>query len=417
MKPRENSAQLNRELAWSLPLERIDVSDGHLFRDDSIGEYFARLRRDEPVHYCADSRFGPFWSITRFMDIKKVELNTQVFSSGAEHGGVALASVLEDDIKPSFIMMDPPKHDEQRKTVNPIAAPDGLTKVESIIRERVIEILDNLPVNQEFDWVENVSVELTTRMLATLFDFPFEERHLLTWWSDIATGHPSDDGPVTSKQMQADELRKCTAYFQKLWQERSAKPGYDLISMMAHSDATRNMPVNEFTGNLLLLIIGGNDTTRNSMSGGLLALHEHPDQYKKLRENPALVDSLIPEIIRWQTPLSHMARTAVQDYELNGKTIRKGDRIAMWYLSANRDDSVIENADQFIIDRANPKQHLSFGFGIHHCMGSRLAEMQLKILWEELLKRHPVIEVTGKPERNLSNFVHGFVSMPVTIRQ
>ncbi|MGB7184805.1 MAG: cytochrome P450 [Burkholderiaceae bacterium] len=294
--------------------------------------------------------------------------------------------------------------------------PANLAKLEATIRQRTCSVLDSLPVNKEFDWVENVSVNLTTQMLATLFDFPFEERHLLTWWSDMATGHAKDAGPVTSTQMQKEELNKCFEYFSRLWEDRiKAPPANDLISMMAHSTSTRNMPKDEYCGNLLLLIVGGNDTTRNSMSGGVLALHEHQNQFEKLQENPSLVSSLVPEIIRWQTPLAHMARTAVKDTVVAGKTIRTGDRLALWYLSANRDPEVIDQPDEFIIDRKNPRLHLSFGFGIHHCMGSRLAELQLRILWEELLPRFSRIAVTGKPERTLSNFVRGFNRLPVTL--
>jgi cytochrome P450 len=206
------------------------------------------------------------------------------------------------------------------------------------------------------------------------------------------------------------------AYFTGLWNERvNAEPTNDLISMMAHNDATRNMDPMEYLGNLVLLIVGGNDTTRNSITGGLLALHEHPDQYQKLRDNPALIDSMIPEIIRWQTPLAHMRRTALQDYELGGQQIKKGDKVVMWYVSGNRDETAIENPNQFIIDRARPRQHLSFGFGVHRCVGNRLAELQLKIVWQEILKRWPKIEVMGEPERVPSAFVKGYMSLPVRI--
>jgi len=408
----------SRHRAGVLSLDDIDVSDGYLFRNDSIGAYFERLREQAPMHYCSSSRFGPYWSITRYQDIKQVELNHQVFSSDQRHGGITLASPMSSIRLASFIAMDPPEHDAQRSTVKSVGMPSNLANLEPLIRQRVCVLLDRLPIGEEFDWVEQVSVNLTTQMLATLFDFPFEERSKLTWWSDIGTGHPKDDGPVTSVEMQARELDSCVQYFRRLWDERKNKPPQgDLISMMAHSEATQGMTNEEFGGNLLLLIVGGNDTTRNSMSGGVLALNENPDQYLKLRENPALVKSLVPEIIRWQTPLAHMARTALEDVEFGGQQIRRGDRIALWYLSANRDAEVIDRADEFIVDRVSPRRHLSFGYGIHHCMGSMLAELQLQILWEELLPRFDRIEVTGEPQRTLSNFVHGFTRMPVTLHR
>jgi cytochrome P450 len=405
-----------RERAWAMPLEEIDVSRGYLFEQDIVGYYFERLRREDPVHLATSKRYGPYWSVTRYQDIMAVDTNHAIFSSDAHLGGVSLAERPAPEVFPSFIAMDPPRHDEQRKAVTPIVAPGNLALLEATIRERACRILDDLPIGVEFDWVQRVSIELTTQMLATLFDFPFEERRLLTWWSDMATGDPDGNGPVTSWEMRLEELGKCRDYFTRLWNQRvNAAPKSDLISMLAHAPATRNMAPDEFLGNLILLIVGGNDTTRNSISGGVLALNQNPGEYDKLVANPALVDSLVPEIIRWQTPLAHMRRTALADTTLGGKQIRRGDKVVMWYLSGNRDPDAIEQADRFIIDRARPRQHVSFGFGIHRCVGNRLAELQLKILWEEILRRFPRVLVTGTPVRTKSNFVHGFISMPVTI--
>ena len=405
-----------RHQAFSLPLAQIDVSDPHLFQNNTVGHYFERLRRDEPVHYCADSRFGAYWSVTRYKDIMQVEVNHQIYSSDAYEGGITIVDRARELKRPSFIAMDPPKHDEQRRTVSPIVAPANLALLEHTIRERVCQILDGLPRNEPFDWVQRVSIELTTQMLATLFDFPFEDRNLLTYWSDVATADIEAGGEIKTEAQRFEVLGQCLAYFTRLWNERvNAPPRNDLISMMAHSPATRNMEPKEFLGNLTLLIVGGNDTTRNSISGGLLALLENPGEFAKLRANPSLISSMVPEIIRWVTPLAHMRRTALADAELGGKQIKKGDKIVMWYLSGNRDADAIENPDQFIIDRARPRQHISFGFGIHRCVGNRLGELQLKIMWEEILKRFPVIELVGKPERTFSNFVHGFTALPIRI--
>ena len=407
---------LARDQAFSLPLDQIDVSKPRLFQDDTVGHYFERLRRDDVVHWQENSFCGGFWSVTRYEHIMQVDTQHGLFSSDWTQGGIALFDEPMDNRLQMFIAMDPPKHDDQRKSISPIVAPANLAALESTIRQRTQAVLDSLPRDQPFDWVQRVAIELTTQMLATLFDFPFEDRALLTRWSDVATSVPSLDGLTASPEARLAELGQCAAYFTRLWNERvNAEPGGDLISMLAHAPATRHMSPREFLGNLLLLIVGGNDTTRNSMTGGVLALHQHPAEWAKLRANPALVDSAVPEIIRWQTPLAYMRRTALADTTLGGKAIKKGDKLVMWYLSGNRDEAAIPNAQQFLVDRARPRQHLSFGFGIHRCVGNRLAEMQLKILWQEILLRFDRIEVLAPPQRVLSNFVRGFSAMTVRL--
>ena len=408
--------QQAREAAESMPLDAIDPANADYFVDDTVGHYFARLRRDDPVHRSVSPVFGPYWSVTRYQDIMSVDTNHVVFSSSWQLGGITLTDAPEGEKLRMFIAMDPPVHDEQRKAVAPIVAPPNLATMEGLIRERTGQVLDGLPRNETFNWVDKVSIELTTLMLATLFDFPLEDRRLLTWWSDVATMNKAVNPNALEPHERMAELGKMLEYFTRLWNERvNATPKTDLVSMLAHGPSTRNMTPLEYMGNLVLLIVGGNDTTRNSMTGGLLALHEHPDQWDKLRADPSLISSLVPEIIRWQTPLAHMRRTAVADIELAGKPIKRGDKVAMWYLSGNRDDSAIEQAHRFIIDRARPRQHLSFGFGIHRCVGNRLAELQLRILWEEILKRFQTIEVVGPPVRVRSTFIRGFSKLPVRI--
>ena len=397
---------------YSLPLERIDVSQPDLFRTDSHWEYFRRLRREDPVHYCRDGVFGPFWSITRFRDIMTIEADHRRFSSAP---GIVLPDRPEDFATVNFISMDPPKHDVQRKTVQGAVAPANLANLEGTIRERAAGILDSLPVGQVFDWVDRVAIELTTQMLATLFDFPFEERRKLTHWSDMATSGELAGGP-TPEPVRRAALLECLEYFTALRDERAnQEPKPDLLSMLAHGRDTREMPPMEFLGNLILLIVGGNDTTRNSISGGILALNENPAEYDKLRSNPGLIPNMVPEIIRWQTPLAYMRRTATCDVEIGGKLIREGDKVAMWYVSGNRDEEAIPDPDRFWIDRPNARHHLSFGFGIHRCMGNRLAEMQLRVLWEEIVKRFRHIEITGEVERVQSSFVRGYSCMPVML--
>jgi cytochrome P450 len=315
-----------------------------------------------------------------------------------------------------FIAMDPPKHDHQRKEVSSSVQPSNLAKMESTIRQRVCGILDSLPRGEEFNWVELVSIELTTQMLATLFDFPFEDRSKLTRWSDVATAD-EESGIVESEDQRRAELGECLEYFTRLWNERvNEPPRGDLISMLAHGESTKNMDPFEYLGNLVLLIVGGNDTTRNSITGGIKFLNENPLEYQKLRDNHSLIPNMVSEIIRYQTPLAYMRRTAAKDSVLGGQNIKEGDKLLMWYVSGNRDSRSIEDADRFLIDRKNARKHLSFGFGIHRCMGNRLAEMQLRVLWEEIMARFDNIEVVGKAEMVNSNFVKGYSKLPVIIR-
>ncbi len=396
----------------TMPLEQIDVSQRELWAENTKWDFFKRLRDDAPVHFCPESLAGPYWSVTRYADIMAVEKNWEVFSSDPT---IVIEDPDEDFTLPMFIAMDPPKHDDQRKAVQGVVAPQNLKVLESTIRARVQAILDSLPIGETFDWVDLVSIELTTQMLATLFDFPFEDRRKLTRWSDVATGSP-ETGVVETEEQGREELYECLDYFTRLWQEREGNgQSSDMVSMLANASATRDMLPMEYLGNLVLLIVGGNDTTRNSITGGVLALNENPGEYAKLRNDPGVIPNMVSEIIRWVTPLAHMRRTAMKDYVLGGETIKAGDKVIMWYVSGNRDERAIENPDEFLIDRKRARQHLSFGYGIHRCMGNRLAEMQLKILWEEIQQRFHFIEVVGEPQRVPSNFVHGFTELPVRL--
>jgi cytochrome P450 len=410
-----------RDAAYSMPLEEINPADPELFRTDTHWPYFERLRKEDPVHYTADSGFediGGYWSVTKYNDIMAIDTNHQVFSSEPT---IVLPDPAEDFTLPMFIAMDQPKHDVQRKTVSPIVAGPNLAAMEAVIRERAGAILDSLPIGEQFNWVDKVSIELTTMTLATLFDFPWEDRRKLTFWSDAATAGPESGlfgttDPDEHEQKRREALFECVDHFMRLWNERvNAPPKPDLISMLAHGEATRDMDRMEYLGNLILLIVGGNDTTRNSISGSVYAQHLFPDQERILRANPDLIPAMVSETIRWQTPLAYMRRTALEDYEIGGKTIRKGDKVAMWYVSGNRDDEVIERPNDYWIERPRVRQHLSFGFGIRRCVGNRLAELQLKIIWEEILKRFPRIEVVGPPRRVPSSFVKGYEHLPVII--
>ena len=317
-------------------LSNLDVSEPHRFAEDSWRPVFALLRDQAPVHYCPDSVNGPYWSVTSHALIKEVDTNHHIFSS--EKGGIAIVdpyTTQEGELaSQSFITLDEPRHAPQRQAVAPTVAPRNLAEFEPLIRSRAADILDNLPVGETFNWVDRVSIELTARMLATLFAFPYEDRRKLV---------------------------------------------------------------------------------RNSISGGVIALNEFPEEYEKLRNDPSLIPNMVSEMIRWQTPVIHMRRTATQDTVLGGQQIKEGEKVIMWYLSGNRDESVFPDADRFIIDRPNARGHVAFGFGVHRCMGNRLAELQLRVLWEEILKRFRKVEVVGDITRLSNNFIRGIGEVPVRV--
>ena len=395
-----------------------DMSDASWYVEDRWQEPFRQMREQDPIHWTENGMFGSFWNVTNHKAIQHVEALPEIFSSSYEHGGITLADRIDDGtelVMPMFIAMDRPKHTGQRRTVAPAFTPTEMKRMSDDIRRRTAEILDGLPWDQPFDWVDRVSIELTTQMLAILFDFPWEDRRKLTEWSDWA----GDIELIHSEEMRQERLKhlyEMGAYFKKLWDAKiNAEPTPDLISMMIHSDAMSEMDEFEFMGNLILLIVGGNDTTRNSMSGLVYGLQQFPDQREKLEQNPALIPNAVQEIIRWQTPLAHMRRTALEDYDLFGKTIKKGDKLALWYISGNRDESVFEDADKIIVDRENARRHLAFGYGIHRCVGARLAELQIAILLEEMAKRRMRVNVLEEPVRVRACFVHGYRSMQVSL--
>jgi len=404
-----------------------DVSRSDIYFEDKWQPVFADMRKAGQLHWIPESPFGPYWAVVGHKAIQHIEALPETFSSSWEHGGITILNRLTEEEAaaagvdaprelPMFIAMDRPQHTGQRRTVAPKFTPSAMTDMEAEIRQRTGEVLDRLPRGEVFDWVDTVSIELTTGMLAILFGFPWEDRRLLTFWSDWA----GDTELATVRELDQERwgiLQEMAAYFQSLWIERTmdAEPGNDLISMMIHSEAMNQMRPEEFMGNLVLLIVGGNDTTRNTMSGIIHALDKFPDQRKLYEENPELIPNAVQEILRMQVPLAHMRRTCTEDTEVFGQTIKAGDKVVLWYISANRDEEVFENADKLDITRENARRHLAFGYGIHRCVGARLAELQLRVLLEEMHKRRMRVHVAGDVERVRANFVHGFRKLEVEI--
>ncbi len=400
-----------------------DVSRSDIYVEDRWQPIFAEMRAKAPINKVPESPYGAYWNVTTVKTIQHVESLPELFSSSWEHGGITIGdppedidpAVLEERRLPMFIAMDRPEHTGQRRTVAPAFTPGEIDKMAAEVRMRTAATLDSLPWGEEFDWVDKVSIELTTGMLAILFGFPWEDRRLLTFWSDWA-GDVELGLARGLADLRFGVLSEMAHYFQQLWIQRmGAAPSRDLISMMIHSDAMSHMSPQEFMGNLVLLIVGGNDTTRNTMSGIVHALDQFPDQRAIFEADTSVIPNTVQECIRYVTPLAHMRRTATEDADLFGHQIAKGDKLILWYISANRDEAVFENPDKLIVTRENARRHLSFGYGIHRCVGARLAELQLKILLEEMHERRMRVNVTGKVERVRANFVHGFRRLDVTL--
>ena len=398
-------------------VDPFDMSRAELYRDDLWQEPFRKLRAESPIHYVPESEFGPYWSLSTYKPIVEVESLPDIYSSEVDGFTITKFDMEREGPRmPMFIGRDRPIHTAQRRTVSPAFTPSEMQRMAVDIRRRTSEVLDGLPWGERFDWVDTVAIELTTQMLAILFDFPWADRRKLTEWSDWA----GDIEIVKNEALREQRLGKIYEmgmYFQGLWNSKVGKePTPDLISMMLHSDAMSAMDHHEFMGNLILLIVGGNDTTRNTMSGLAFALDQFPDERAKLEADRGLIGNAASEIIRWQTPLAHMARTPLHDTELMGHKIAAGDKVVMWYLSANRDESVFgDNGEDFQIDRPNARRHLAFGHGIHRCVGARLAELQVSILMEEMADRRMRVNVVGEPERVAACFVHGYRKLPVEI--
>ena len=402
------------------PIAPIDVSEAALYAEDRWQAPFRTLRAEAPIQYVPDSKFGPYWSVSTYKPIVQIEALPKIFSSSYEYGGITVAffvdKLIEGEFRmPMFIAMDPPQHTGQRRTIAPAFGPSEVAAMREEVRQRTAEVLDSLPIGEPFDWVEKVSIELTTGMLARLFDFPWEERHNLTRWSDTLGDVELLHEPGGMDKRNADAYEMGAAFTQ-LWQSKIGQEGgSDLISIMLRSDAMKEMSEAEFIGNMILLIVGGNDTTRNSMSGFVYGLNQFPEQRAKLEADPALIPNAVSELIRWQTPLAHMRRTVLEDTEVDGVHMKKGDKVVLWYLSANRDESVFEDGDSINVERENARRHLSFGYGIHRCVGARVAELQLTTLLEEMGKRRLRANVLAEPDRVAASFVHGYKSLQVEL--
>jgi cytochrome P450 len=400
------------------PINRVDVSQDALYVENSWREPFAKLRAEMPLSWCPESPFGPYWSVVSHELVQEVELRHDVFSSRWDLGNITIAEAVNGEGFPNFLAQDQPIHTAQRKVIAPAFSPSQMLKLTAQVRERTAMLMDGLPMGETFDWVERVSIPQTLGMLCILFDMPFEEWRDIKRWSDWGSGVSADNLTEEYRAQFLSQMGEMLARFDRELEDRRGKPpSDDLLSRMVHSEAMGDMEPMERIANIALLIVGGNDTTRNSMSALVEAFDRYPDQLERLRADPSLIPNAAQEIIRWQSPVTHMRRTALADTDLGGQTIKAGEKVVMWYISANRDETVFPDAERFDAGRENARRHLGFGHGIHRCVGARLAEAQIATLIGEIVSRKLRIVPQGKPSRLASPFLHGFTAMPVRIEQ
>ncbi|MDO8423196.1 MAG: cytochrome P450 [Parvibaculum sp.] len=407
-----------------------DLKDPDLYLRNEHHDVFKNLRASQPVYWNPEADAAGFWALTRYDDIEFASKNPKLFSSAKENGGHRIFNeneIDENNTEASMISLDPPQHAAYRRMVTPGFVPKRISGMEERIRTRVTRLLDQLEERgkdgNEVEFIDAVAAALPIEVLAELFGAPDADGPKLFEWSNATVGEDDPELRVSDDYMRQCIMEMAT-YSAGLWQARIEKPGEDLISMLAHSQVPNAegkpepMSFAAYIGTFILLVVAGNETTRNSISGGLLALSENPDQRAKLLADPSLIPSAVQEIIRWVSPVLHMRRTATEDTEIGGQAIAKGDKIVMWYASANRDETKWANPFDFDVARYSdphaPTQ-LGFGVGQHFCLGSRLAELQLRVLFEEMLKRFPDIHVSGPVRRLRSNFIAGIKEMPVKL--
>jgi cytochrome P450 len=397
------------------PIAEINPSNPDIFFYSTYHRLFERLRSECPVHFCADSDFGAYWSITKYADIVEIESKPELFSSSQ---GFTIANIPSDTIARSFISMDPPQHRMVRQAVTPMASLSSLNYLTSIISNLICTTLDKIPLNHPFDLVSNISIEITIKVIAIMMGVPTEMHNDLLRWSNIASTVPTPGDDISDLEDYYAQLKECSEFFYDQYQSHSARPvNTSFLSMLAHSAHTKNMSFEELFLNILLLLLAGNDTTRHSITGGALFLDVNPHQRGLFYSDTRLTQSCISEMIRYQTPVAHMRRTATEDIEFRGKKIKKGDKIILWYASGNLDADEIQQPDHFIVNRKKYDHHLAFGTGVHRCIGKNIAILQMRLLWEELIKRGLIINVLAPPVRIRSNIVNGYSSLLVELRR
>jgi linalool 8-monooxygenase len=400
----------------------VDLKNPDVYCDGIPHEVFARLRREAPVAWNPEYDGRGFWAVTRYEDIVAVSKRPEVFSSDRKHGGhrmfdenvTGVAGVGAEKTEAPMISLDPPEHNQYRRMVSPGFAPRRVRQLEDRIRERVVAILNHLNDADTCDFVTDIAAELPIQMLAELLGIPQEDRSMLFQWSNALIAE--DDAEYRpSPEALAEKIAAMAEYALGLWRDRLESPGDDLISMLVHSRIDGEaMTPERYIGTFILLVAAGNETTRNSLSGGFLALADHPAEKQRLIADPSLLGSAASEIVRWVSPVMHMRRTAIEPAQIGDQSIRAGDKVILWYCSGNRDEAIFADPNRFDVARAEPP-HIGFGTGQHFCLGARLAEVQIRTFYEEFLRRYPDARPCGAVQRMRSNFVVGYKSIPTRL--
>lgn len=400
----------------------VDLKDPDLYVGGMPYAELAALRAAGPVHWNPECDGAGFWAVLGFDEINQVSRQADLFSSAHENGGhrifneneVGLTGAGEAAIGVPFISRDPPTHTQYRKFVMPALSPGRLEGIETRIAERVERLFADVPLNETVDILPLLTVPLPLLTLAELLGVPAEMWHDLHRWTDAFVGEDDPDFRQSPAAMAA-VMSEFIGFAAALFEERRATPGSDIASLLANTEIHgQPVPLGDFIGNLILALVGGNETTRNSINHSLIAFANHPEQWERVRADPTLLPNAVREMVRHASPVIHMRRTATRDTELGGQVIRKGDKVVVFYPAGNRDPSVFPDPDAF--DIARPiRQHLAFGAGVHVCVGSRLAEMQLRLAFAEMARHVRRIEIMGEASRVRSNFINGFKRLEVRL--
>jgi len=404
-------------------LSQINLLDPDSFIERVPHEWFTYLRHHAPIYRHPEPAGGPgFWVVSRYDDVVTINRDGQSFSSEQTRGGV----VALDDVGASrslssegrmMLSMDAPDHTRYRSLVNRGFTPRMINMLHAPIRAMVTSILDRALEKGECDFVTDVAAELPLQVIAQMLGVPFEDRHKLFQWSNRMIGSEDPEYSVSVEEARGAAI-EMYMYSNELAKQRRLNPRDDIVTALLNADVNGDqLSEMDFDLFFLLLAVAGNETTRNALAHGMHALIDHPDQFRMLVENPALVPSATEEILRWASPVMYFRRNVTRDTEVGGQQMKAGDKVGIWYISANRDESIFENPFTFDIKRT-PNEHVAFGGGgPHFCLGANLARMEMNIMFDELVRRVDAVEIIGEVKRLRSNFINGIKHLPVRLHR